>query len=41
MTPGTCDADGEKAQMILVWMRVPGVENVFHPRGLRVMRVRP
>jgi hypothetical protein len=41
MTPGTCGADGEKAQVILVWVRASGVENASHPRELGVMRVRP
>jgi hypothetical protein len=40
-TPGTCGADGENAQMLLVWVRAPGVGNASHPWGLRVMRVRP
>ena len=39
-TPGTCGADGENAQVILVWVRTAGVGNIFHQRGLRVMRVR-
>ena len=38
VTPGTCGADGEKAQVILVWVRVPGVGNTSHPRGLGSMR---
>ena len=38
---GTCDADGEKAQVILVWLRAPRVGNASHPQGLVVMRVRP
>ena len=41
VTPGTCGAGGEKAQVILVWVRAPGVGNASHPRGLGVMRVRP
>jgi hypothetical protein len=41
VTPGTCGAHGEKAQVILVWVRTPGVGNAFHPRGLGVIRVRP
>ena len=36
-----CDADGEKALMILVWMRVPVIGNASHPRALRIMKVRP
>lgn len=31
----------ERAQVILVWMRVPGVGNIYHPRKLGGMRVRP
>jgi hypothetical protein len=41
VTPGTCGADGEKVQVILVWVRAPGVGNASHPRGLGVIRVRP
>ena len=37
----TCGAVGERAQVILVWMKTWGVEYVFHPRKLGVMRVRP
>jgi hypothetical protein len=41
VTPGTCGTDGEKAQVILVWVRALGVGNASHPRGLGVVRVRP
>jgi hypothetical protein len=41
VTPETCGAGGEKAQVILVWVRAPGVGNASHPRRLVVMRVRP
>jgi hypothetical protein len=41
VTPGTCGAVDEKAQVILVWVRAPGVENASHPRGLGVIRARP
>jgi hypothetical protein len=41
VTPGTCGANGEKAQVILVWVRAPGVGNASHPQGLGVIRVRP
>jgi hypothetical protein len=41
VTPGTCGAGDEKAQVILVWVRTPGVGNASHPRRLGVMRVRP
>ena len=40
VTPGTCGADGENAQMILVWVRAQDVENASHLQGLGVMRVR-
>jgi hypothetical protein len=40
VTPGTCGTGGEKVQMILVWVRAPGVGNASHPQGLRDMRVR-
>lgn len=29
--PGTCGVIGERAQVILVWMRPPGVKNASHP----------
>jgi len=41
VTLGTCGAGGENDQVIVVWVRAPGVENASHPRGLGVMRVRP
>ena len=41
MAPGTCGTIGEKAQVILVWMRAGGVGNASHPRRLGVIRVRP
>ena len=41
VTPGTCGAVGKRAQVILVWMRAPGVGNASHPRTLGGMRVRP
>jgi hypothetical protein len=41
VTPGTCGGGGEKAQVILVWVRAPGVGNASHPRRLGVMRERP
>jgi hypothetical protein len=41
VTPGTCGADGEKAQVILLWVRAPGVGNASHSQGLGVMRVKP
>ncbi len=41
VTPGTCGAVGERAQVILVWVRAPGVGNASHPRRLGGMRVRP
>ena len=30
VTPGTCGAVGERAQVILVWVRAPGVGNTSH-----------
>ena len=41
VTPGTCGANGERAQVILVWVRAPGVVIPSHPRRLGVMRVWP
>jgi hypothetical protein len=41
VTLGTCGAGGEKAQVILVWVRAPGFGNASHPRRLGFMRVRP
>ena len=36
VTPGTCGAIGERAQVILVWVRAPGIGNASHPRRLGV-----
>ena len=41
VTLGTCGAIGERAQVILVWVRASGRENASHPHELGVMRVRP
>src|SRR6202022_1668765 len=41
VTHGTCGAVGERAQVILVWARAPGVGNASHPRRLGCTRVRP
>ena len=41
VTPGTCGAVGERDQMILVWVRTPGVGNASHPWRLGVTRIRP
>ena len=41
MTSGTCGAIGERAQVILVWMRAPGRGNASHPQRLGVTRVKP
>jgi hypothetical protein len=41
VTPGTCGAGGERAQLILVLVRASAVENVSHPWILVVTRVRP
>ena len=38
VTPGTCGAGGERAQVILVWVRAPGVGNASHPQRLGGMR---
>ena len=39
--PGTCVAIGERAQVILVWVRAPGRGNAFHLQELGITRVRP
>ena len=41
LTPGTCGAIGERAQVILVWVIALGIVNASHPQRLRVTRVRP
>jgi hypothetical protein len=41
VTPETCGASGEKAQVIMVWVRALGIRNISHPRGLEAMKVRP
>ena len=41
LTLGTSGAIGERAQVILVWVRAPGVENASHPQSLGVTKVRP
>ena len=41
VTSGTCGAIGERAQVILVWVRAPGHGNASHPHELRVTRVTP
>jgi hypothetical protein len=41
VTLGTCGANGERAQVILVWLRASGVGNTSHPLRLRVPRVWP
>ena len=38
--PKTCAAIGERAQVILVWVRAPGHGNASHPQKLGVTRVR-
>ena len=40
VTPRTCAAVGERAQMILMWLRAPGIGNASHPQRLEGMRVR-
>ena len=41
VTTRICGAIGERSQVILVWVRAPGVENASHPQRLEVTRVRP
>jgi hypothetical protein len=41
VTPGTCGAIGERAQVILMWVRALGVGNASHPQRPGIMRVRP
>lgn len=41
VTPGTSCTAGERAQMILVWVRAPSIEIASHPYRLRVKWVRP
>ena len=41
VTLGTCGAIGERAQLILVWVRAPGCGNASHPQELGVTRIRP
>ena len=41
VTRKTCGAIGERAQVILVWVRAPGRGNASHPQELGVIRVRP
>jgi hypothetical protein len=40
VTPETCGSIGERAQVILVWVKAPHVKNVFHPHRLGVTRTR-
>jgi hypothetical protein len=40
VTPMTCGAGDERAQVILMWVRAPGVGIAFHPWGLGVTKVR-
>ena len=41
VTPVTCGAIGERAQVILVWMRAPAVGNASYSWRLGVTRVKP
>ena len=41
VTPKTCGAISERAQVIQVQVRAPGIGNTSHPRRLGVTRVRP
>ena len=38
---GTYGAVGEKAQVIILWLRAPNVGNTSYPWRLRVMRIMP
>ena len=41
VTPWTCGAVGDRAQVMLIWVKAPGVRNTSYPQRLGVMRVRP
>ena len=41
MTPETCGAIGERAQVILVWIKALGHGDASHPHELGVTRDRP
>ena len=41
VTPETCGAVGERAQVILVWVRAPDIRIASHLQTLGVTRVRP
>ena len=41
VTRETYDTIGERAQVILVWVRAPSVENASHTQRLEFMKVRP
>ena len=41
MRPGTCGAIGERAQVILVWVKALEHWNASHPMRLGVTRVKP
>ena len=41
VTPKTCGAIDERAQVILVWVRAPRRRNASHPQELGVTRIRP
>ena len=41
VTPWTCGAIGERAQMILMWVRASSVGNASHPRRLGGMSGKP
>jgi hypothetical protein len=40
VTLETFDTGGERAQVILVWVKVPGIGNASHPGRLGFMKVR-
>lgn len=41
LTPGPCGAVGERAHVILVWVRAPSVGNASHPWKIGCTRVSP
>ena len=41
VTHGTCGVVGERAQVIIVWVRAQGVRNTSYPRRLEVLEIRP
>lgn len=39
VTPRICGTISERAEVILMWVTAPGVENIFQPQRLEVTRV--